>query len=73
MAASMEPVLAVICVALAEVWAVAAATAAVVLTAVVEFAGLTQVCESEHDRSMGELRGSVVDDDEDRLLLLDFS
>jgi len=67
MAASMEPVLAVTCVA-------AAAPAAVVLTAAAaELAGLTQVCESEHDRSMGELSGSVVDDDEDRLLLLDFS
>lgn len=67
MAASMEPALAVTCVALA-------ATAAVVLTAVaVELAGLTQVCESDNDRSMGELSGSVVDDDEDRLLLLDFS
>jgi len=65
MAASTEPVV---------LWAAAVATA-VVLTVdeLAVAAGLTQVCESEHDKSMGELSGSAVDDDDDRLLLLDFS
>lgn len=49
-----------------------AASADPVFTAV-EASGLVPVCESEQDRSMGELGGSATDDDDDRLLLLDLS